>query len=499
MDTKPYGDVTYADPGHQSDNVKRYPLDTEAHVRAAWAYINMPKNAAKYTSEQLAGIKARIRAAAKRFGIQIGDEANSAVLDLLDRTFNEQAHPRAPKGSNTGGEFAPGKAGKSGSSKTGAKKTPAHHSGSSGHSDTLSYDPKANQGTGYGSKGGDSRVKTLQSALNRLGLTDGKGNKLAVDGKLGPLTTEAVKAAQKRLGLAQDGKVTPALLKALAAAKKLPARRAAAVSEFCLRAFDFESRSTGDGRTLEGYAAVFNKPTRIADRRGDFDEVILPGAFKRSLEQRTPVLQFEHGRDPRVGAVPIGAIENIREDSNGLYVRARLYDNQTVEPVRQAIEGRSINGMSFRFSVPEGGATWITRSGDVELREIRDTDTAECGPVVFPAYDATSVSVRSLLAQIGPDEYRALLRELAADLRDFIPFGGGGIDAERADALLAAAADWPDVDGQEDPTDLTGRPGARSAGGGDASGDEPGNGPKPALTHRQRLDEGALRARGILK
>ena len=38
---KPYGNVTYAD----SKNGK-YPLDTEAHIRAAWAYVNMPKNAA---------------------------------------------------------------------------------------------------------------------------------------------------------------------------------------------------------------------------------------------------------------------------------------------------------------------------------------------------------------------------------------------------------------------------------------------------------------------
>ena len=32
---EPYGAVTYADPGYQSDGVKRYPIDTEAHTRAA--------------------------------------------------------------------------------------------------------------------------------------------------------------------------------------------------------------------------------------------------------------------------------------------------------------------------------------------------------------------------------------------------------------------------------------------------------------------------------
>lgn len=68
---KPYGNVTYADPGYQSDNKKRYPLDTETHIRAAWSYINMPKNAGKYSSSQVAKIKARIRAAMKRIGAEV--------------------------------------------------------------------------------------------------------------------------------------------------------------------------------------------------------------------------------------------------------------------------------------------------------------------------------------------------------------------------------------------------------------------------------------------
>jgi len=230
------------------------------------------------------------------------------------------------------------------------------------------------------------------------------------------------------------------------------------VDSMCVRAFTFESRSSSDGRTLEGYAAVFNQAARIQDMQGEFDEVILPGAFTRSLERRTPVLQFEHGRDPRVGAVPIGAIQDLREDDQGLYVRARLFDNPTVEPVRQAIAEKAITGMSFRFSVPKGGDTWSKRDG-TDYREIGDTDTREIGPVVFPAYDQTTVSVRSLLAQLDVDEHRMLLRELAAELRTL--------------------------------DDFTGVSDARSSDRGDAQRAQP--------TTRQRLDDGALRLRGILR
>lgn len=62
---EPYGDVKYADPGYQEDGKKRYPLDSEEHCRAAWSYINMPKNARKYNPDELAQIKGRIKAALK--------------------------------------------------------------------------------------------------------------------------------------------------------------------------------------------------------------------------------------------------------------------------------------------------------------------------------------------------------------------------------------------------------------------------------------------------
>lgn len=67
---KPYGDVTYADPKNG-----KYPIDNEAHCRAAWSYVNMPKNAAMYplNGVTLSDVKGRIAAACKKFGIDISD------------------------------------------------------------------------------------------------------------------------------------------------------------------------------------------------------------------------------------------------------------------------------------------------------------------------------------------------------------------------------------------------------------------------------------------
>ena len=62
---KPYGDVEYADPGYQDDKKRRYPIDTEKHIRAAWSYISKPKNAGKYSADELKRIKDKIIAAWK--------------------------------------------------------------------------------------------------------------------------------------------------------------------------------------------------------------------------------------------------------------------------------------------------------------------------------------------------------------------------------------------------------------------------------------------------
>ncbi|HVE24930.1 MAG TPA: DUF6582 domain-containing protein, partial [Sporichthya sp.] len=74
---KPYGDVEYADPGYQADGKKRYPIDTEEHCKAAWSYINQADNAAKYSSEHLAAIKGRIKAAGKKYGIDFSEDTST--------------------------------------------------------------------------------------------------------------------------------------------------------------------------------------------------------------------------------------------------------------------------------------------------------------------------------------------------------------------------------------------------------------------------------------
>jgi hypothetical protein len=72
----------FADPGYQSDRKKRFPLDSEAHIRAAWAHIHHPGNAARYSTEQVNEIRARIVAAWKAKIDRHGPPSASGTQEL---------------------------------------------------------------------------------------------------------------------------------------------------------------------------------------------------------------------------------------------------------------------------------------------------------------------------------------------------------------------------------------------------------------------------------
>lgn len=50
-----YGNVEFAD-----DVNKKYPVDTEEHIRAAWSYIHMKRDADKYSAKDLKTIENKI-------------------------------------------------------------------------------------------------------------------------------------------------------------------------------------------------------------------------------------------------------------------------------------------------------------------------------------------------------------------------------------------------------------------------------------------------------
>jgi HK97 family phage prohead protease len=163
--------------------------------------------------------------------------------------------------------------------------------------------------------------------------------------------------------------------------------------------FEFRAAGDDDGLTLSGYIAKFGERTLIEDWLGEYTEEIKRGAFAETLSLRGAgkiKMQFNHGHDSAIGARPIGVWTDLREDRKGLWGEGRLHNDWLTAPVRAAIESGSLDGMSFRFKVTAENWRKATKPGEVDHRQIAGVNLYEAGPVVFPAYEGTSLGVRSL-------------------------------------------------------------------------------------------------------
>ncbi|EIU5573151.1 TPA: HK97 family phage prohead protease [Pseudomonas aeruginosa] len=150
------------------------------------------------------------------------------------------------------------------------------------------------------------------------------------------------------------------------------------------RAFGIEQK----GRTLTGYAARFNSEANI----GDFVEVIRPGAFARTLAAPSAVnirAIYEHDDKALLGRVGAGTLR-LSEDDNGLAFELDLPDTTHGRDLAELVKRGDVAGCSFGFMVAKD--SWLPGP----LRELRDVDLIEITLTARPAYDSTSVSLRSL-------------------------------------------------------------------------------------------------------
>jgi hypothetical protein len=155
---------------------------------------------------------------------------------------------------------------------------------------------------------------------------------------------------------------------------------------------DFEVRQgpAGDGMSFSGYAAVFNSDSEPLP----FVERIAPGAFKRSLKSKNNIRMYLNHDSSMLLATTRAKTLRLMEDERGLKVEADLPDTTVGRDLSTLIQRGDVDSMSFGFSVPPKGDSW---SDDGMVRELKEVRLYEVSVVTgFPAYQATSASVRSL-------------------------------------------------------------------------------------------------------
>ena len=128
-----------------------------------------------------------------------------------------------------------------------------------------------------------------------------------------------------------------------------------------------------------GYASLFGR----RDSQGD---IVLPGAFARSLKRRDPRdvrMLFQHNP-----AEPIGTWLEMRENEKGLYVEGRLDINvQRGRELLSLLESGGLDGLSIGFKTVTARRDRVTGA-----RYLTQVDLWEISLVTFPMLDGARVS-----------------------------------------------------------------------------------------------------------
>lgn len=175
------------------------------------------------------------------------------------------------------------------------------------------------------------------------------------------------------------------------------------------RAFtrDQSITSKNGGKTVGGYAAVFNSRTEIGDGGWKFIEVISPGAFSESVGGDVFAL-YSHEWERVIGRTKNGTLR-LKEDDKGLAVEIDLPDTNDGRDLATLVERGDITGMSFGFTVTK--QEW-DETGPVPVRTILAVDLYEVSAVALPAYEDTSIAMRSFNAAKREKNHNSAMRRI---------------------------------------------------------------------------------------
>lgn len=160
-----------------------------------------------------------------------------------------------------------------------------------------------------------------------------------------------------------------------------------------------------DENTISGYAAVFNSDSQDF---GGWVERIAPGAFTNNLNDDAYAL-FNHSMNHVLGRNKVNV--KLEQDERGLKYTIKLPSTTTANDLRNLVKEGIINKSSFAFTVAE--ERFIKSSDDkphVRIIE-RFERLYDVSPVTVPAYEDTSVGMRSFQKLIATEEIRRALKD----------------------------------------------------------------------------------------
>jgi len=155
---------------------------------------------------------------------------------------------------------------------------------------------------------------------------------------------------------------------------------------------------TADGKdalVIVGTPIVFDTPTTIHDPAGDYIEVIKRGALDDAdLTDSRLLVNHDLSRVP-LARTP--KTMKFKITDKGLEMRAELPDTEEAKAVYTAVKRGDLTGMSFAFTVPDGGDSYDAKTNTRTITKI--AKVYEVSLVSFPAYPTASAEARSARAE----------------------------------------------------------------------------------------------------
>ncbi len=152
----------------------------------------------------------------------------------------------------------------------------------------------------------------------------------------------------------------------------------------------------GKPTKLRGYGAVFYNPTdpKTEFRMGEkLVERIHSRAFA-DLPNYDVRSMFNHDPNFLLGRTTAGTMR-VGVDDTGVWYETDLPQTQAGRDVAESVDRGDVDGSSFWFSVDPVSYEIRTEDG-IEVMDLVSVDTVrEMGPVVFPAFEATTAQMRS--------------------------------------------------------------------------------------------------------
>ena len=142
---------------------------------------------------------------------------------------------------------------------------------------------------------------------------------------------------------------------------------------------------------LSGRPVVYETPTTINDIGGSYIEIIKRGALDGADLSDVRLLVGHDASKIPLARTP--KTMSLQLDEAGLTFEATLPDTEAGRAAYKAVERGDLRGMSYAFTVPEGGDSYDPKTNTRTITRI--AKVYECSLTAFPAYEATTVSAES--------------------------------------------------------------------------------------------------------